>query len=51
MPQMSPLSWTCLYMYFCAIMILFMIMNYYMMIYKPNKNIFKKNKITLNWKW
>nr|ALO70979.1 ATP synthase F0 subunit 8 [Pselaphinae sp. 2 EF-2015] len=49
MPQMSPLNWIMLYMYFTSIFILFNMINYYLINYKKNK---KKIKIQYkNWKW
>nr|QNE86025.1 ATP synthase F0 subunit 8 [Beraea pullata] len=53
MPQMMPLNWIMLYMYFIVIFILFIIINYF--IHKPmismnlNLKTLKSNK--LNWMW
>nr|ASY98629.1 ATP synthase F0 subunit 8 [Iris polystictica] len=52
MPQMMPLNWFMLFMFFSTLLILFNIMNYYMTFNKPflkpiNKTSFK----SLNWKW
>nr|AMW67972.1 ATP synthase F0 subunit 8 [Balmes birmanus] len=52
MPQMSPLSWWLLFIYFIILLIMFNIMNYYIFMYNsPNKSLttFKKN--SLIWKW
>nr|QNG56226.1 ATP synthase F0 subunit 8 [Platisus bicolor] len=51
MPQMAPLNWLTLFIYFAIIFILYNIMNYFSFIY-PIKSvkIFKK-KIKINWKW
>nr|ALO71116.1 ATP synthase F0 subunit 8 [Pselaphinae sp. 10 EF-2015] len=51
MPQMSPLNWIFLYMFFSMIFIMFNIMNYYYLNYKPKyiNNLNKKN--SKNWKW
>nr|AKF78369.1 ATP synthase F0 subunit 8 [Nothochrysa sp. YTD-2015] len=52
MPQMSPLNWWFLFIYFLILLILFSIMNYYIMMYSSplsKKIIF--NKKSLNWKW
>nr|AXS64934.1 ATP synthase F0 subunit 8 [Conotrachelus sp. KM-2017] len=51
MPQMAPMSWLLLYMYFCTLFLIIIILNYYMFLYKPKKI---KNKIfqkKMNWKW
>nr|AMW68024.1 ATP synthase F0 subunit 8 [Drepanepteryx phalaenoides] len=52
MPQMSPLSWSILFIYFIFLLILFCIMNYYMIFYKTSHFFSKKFKsFSLNWKW
>nr|AVN67908.1 ATP synthase F0 subunit 8 [Lobopterella dimidiatipes] len=52
MPQMMPLSWLSLYMFFSITFMLFTFMNYYT--YIPNSSssevIAKKIK-SMNWKW
>nr|AST10236.1 ATP synthase F0 subunit 8 [Italochrysa insignis] len=52
MPQMSPLNWLLLFIYFIMILILISIINYYITIYNPT--LFLKNKFSqksLYWKW
>nr|YP_010991144.1 ATP synthase F0 subunit 8 [Chrysopa formosa]WOX61417.1 ATP synthase F0 subunit 8 [Chrysopa formosa] len=52
MPQMSPLNWWFLFIYFVTLLILFSIINYYIVFYSSpmsEKNIFHKK--SLNWKW
>nr|YP_008757559.1 ATP synthase F0 subunit 8 [Batocera lineolata]AEV21654.1 ATP synthase F0 subunit 8 [Batocera lineolata]ATN28875.1 ATP synthase F0 subunit 8 [Batocera lineolata] len=51
MPQMSPISWLTLFIFFLMIFFIFNIMNYY--IFNYNIKIQQKNKkLTLfNWKW
>nr|YP_010238968.1 ATP synthase F0 subunit 8 [Megalinus hunanensis]QTE20683.1 ATP synthase F0 subunit 8 [Megalinus hunanensis] len=51
MPQMAPLSWLTLFIYFTMIFLMFNSMNYFSYKYsiKSNLNI-KKNK-NFNWKW
>nr|AVE15553.1 ATP synthase F0 subunit 8 [Odontomantis sp. JZ-2017] len=52
MPQMMPLNWLMLFMFFSILMILFNVMNYYMSINKSYLISPIKSKIkTLNWKW
>nr|QWB85899.1 ATP synthase F0 subunit 8 [Aegosoma pallidum] len=51
MPQMAPLNWLTLLLYFTLIFIIFSSMNYFVFIY-PSKSVsFKKNKLMLYWKW
>nr|WRK67341.1 ATP synthase F0 subunit 8 [Halter nutans] len=53
MPQMSPLSWWTLMLFFVLMLIMICIMNYFIMINKPllkDNNISAKNP-TLTWKW
>nr|ASM41825.1 ATP synthase F0 subunit 8 [Olenecamptus subobliteratus] len=51
MPQMAPLSWLTLFIYFISIFFLFNIINFYMFNYtfKTTKKI--STKINYNWKW
>nr|AVN67594.1 ATP synthase F0 subunit 8 [Anallacta methanoides] len=53
MPQMMPLSWLTLYMFFSMTLLLFSFMNYYSYIpknYSINNNNNKK-MIQMHWKW
>nr|AVN67939.1 ATP synthase F0 subunit 8 [Parcoblatta uhleriana] len=52
MPQMMPLSWLSLYIFFCLMLMLFNFMNYYSHV--PTSETSKKKKINIkniNWKW
>nr|UFZ12933.1 ATP synthase F0 subunit 8 [Protohermes cangyuanensis] len=52
MPQMAPINWLMLFILFSMILILFNIMNYYIMIPnspKSNSHYFKLQ--SSNWKW
>nr|QGU84910.1 ATP synthase F0 subunit 8 [Gibbovalva kobusi] len=54
MPQMMPINWIILFLFFSIIFIMFIIMNYYN--YNMNNKILKNNnfqfnKNKLNWKW
>nr|WMV01989.1 ATP synthase subunit 8 [Plagiodera versicolora] len=51
MPQMMPLNWLTLMIYFLSIFLLFNIMNYYMFFYSFKVNKKMKKYINLNWKW
>nr|WGO58084.1 ATP synthase F0 subunit 8 [Rhabdoblatta orlovi] len=51
MPQMMPLSWLTLYLFFIMMLLIFSFINYYSFIPQPlslKKNTSSK---TLNWKW
>nr|YP_009694387.1 ATP synthase F0 subunit 8 [Pterostichus niger]ANJ70623.1 ATP synthase F0 subunit 8 [Pterostichus niger]QEI26047.1 ATP synthase F0 subunit 8 [Pterostichus niger] len=53
MPQMAPMNWLFLYMFFLLIFFFMNFINYYMFLIK-NTNLIKNNKFiskTLNWKW
>nr|QWZ46430.1 ATP synthase F0 subunit 8 [Stenomorpha obovata] len=52
MPQMAPLNWLTLMMFFIAVFITFNIMNYFsfMNIIEPKKSSTMK-KFKINWKW
>nr|AMW67842.1 ATP synthase F0 subunit 8 [Dilar sp. YW-2016] len=52
MPQMSPLNWWTLMIYFILLFMMFHSMNYFMYLYSPSFNM--KNKIMTNpanWLW
>uniref|UniRef100_A0AAU6QFH0 ATP synthase F0 subunit 8 n=1 Tax=Gatzara jubilaea TaxID=3114391 RepID=A0AAU6QFH0_9NEOP len=52
MPQMSPLSWWMLFLYFIMLMLTFSIMNYYIFFYQTQKSSLIQLKIkSMNWKW
>nr|YP_009532939.1 ATP synthase F0 subunit 8 [Euclimacia badia]AYG51274.1 ATP synthase F0 subunit 8 [Euclimacia badia] len=52
MPQMSPLSWWLLFIYFILILFMFNMMNYYIIMYNSPFSMTKKFFLkTLNWKW
>nr|AML26778.1 ATP synthase F0 subunit 8 [Scarabaeidae sp. BMNH 1274752] len=51
MPQMAPLNWLMLFIYFCMMFIIFNMMNYYLFTYKPNSYFYKKKINKINWKW
>nr|QWZ46365.1 ATP synthase F0 subunit 8 [Pelecyphorus foveolatus] len=52
MPQMAPLNWLTLMMFFITVFMMFNMMNYYSFNYsmKPKKSSTIK-KFTANWKW
>nr|AFQ62421.1 ATP synthase F0 subunit 8 [Meru phyllisae] len=52
MPQMAPMNWLILMMFFTSIFLIMNFLNYYLFLKTPNKNFFKnKNSNLLNWKW
>nr|YP_010596320.1 ATP synthase F0 subunit 8 [Sthenias yunnanus]WAJ61222.1 ATP synthase subunit 8 [Sthenias yunnanus] len=51
MPQMAPLSWLILFLFFIMIFMIFNIKNFYMFNYLPKSSISNKNIVTYNWKW
>nr|QTT60870.1 ATP synthase F0 subunit 8 [Potthastia sp. XL1561] len=54
MPQMAPISWLILFLFFSITLILFNILNYYCFSYKNVLSSENKNSLnlqSLNWKW
>nr|AND96503.1 ATP synthase F0 subunit 8 [Milichus apicalis] len=51
MPQMAPINWLMLLIYFSIIFMMFNVMNYYAFNYNIKSFTFKKKKMSLNWKW
>ncbi|YP_009271144.1 ATP synthase F0 subunit 8 (mitochondrion) [Sitophilus oryzae] len=51
MPQMAPMNWSLLFIYFIMIFMYSIILNYFSIIYiKPPQKIYNKMPL-LNWKW
>nr|AIW65052.1 ATP synthase F0 subunit 8 [Epeorus sp. MT-2014] len=52
MPQMAPLSWLLLFIVFSSTLILFSIMNYFMMVPSaPQSSSSQFQTQAFNWKW
>nr|AVN68216.1 ATP synthase F0 subunit 8 [Paranauphoeta circumdata] len=51
MPQMMPLAWLTLFIFFIMTLITFSFINYYLFIPIPNTLHKKINFKSLNWKW
>nr|ALO70639.1 ATP synthase F0 subunit 8 [Ischnosoma splendidum] len=51
MPQMAPMNWLSLFIYFSIIFMMFNTLNYFSFLYKPKTFTFKVNKTIFNWKW
>nr|QMS48769.1 ATP synthase F0 subunit 8 [Osmylus lucalatus] len=52
MPQMAPINWLTLFIYFTIVMFLFNVMNYFIISYTPpaSKTLFYSTN-SLTWKW
>nr|ARH54380.1 ATP synthase F0 subunit 8 [Gastrallus laevigatus] len=51
MPQMAPLSWTLLFIYFTIIFLTINPLNFFNFKYYPNKKLMTKQEFKINWKW
>nr|APX40554.1 ATP synthase F0 subunit 8 [Longitarsus cerinthes] len=51
MPQMMPLNWLTLMLFFIMIFYFFNNLNFYNFFYPPKMKKLTKTKISLNWKW
>nr|YP_010538749.1 ATP synthase F0 subunit 8 [Pristolycus diversecostatus]UYE92360.1 ATP synthase F0 subunit 8 [Pristolycus diversecostatus] len=51
MPQMAPLSWLNLFMFFIMVFMMFNMMNYFSLMYKNKSLNQQKTKKTFLWKW
>nr|YP_010277853.1 ATP synthase F0 subunit 8 [Turanoclytus namaganensis]UHY95168.1 ATP synthase F0 subunit 8 [Turanoclytus namaganensis] len=51
MPQMAPLNWLILFLFFTALFLIFNVMNFYSFLYLPKKKKSMKKTMQFNWKW
>nr|YP_009691890.1 ATP synthase F0 subunit 8 [Pterolophia sp. ZJY-2019]QEG58696.1 ATP synthase F0 subunit 8 [Pterolophia sp. ZJY-2019] len=51
MPQMAPLNWLTLFIFFIFLFMIFNIKNYYIIFYTPKVSLTKKKLLKFNWKW
>nr|YP_009725901.1 ATP synthase F0 subunit 8 [Dianemobius furumagiensis]QHQ73098.1 ATP synthase F0 subunit 8 [Dianemobius furumagiensis] len=53
MPQMSPMSWMTLMLFFILMFLVMIILNYFFInnLYLQNSPLMKKQKTWMNWKW
>nr|ARH54835.1 ATP synthase F0 subunit 8 [Tropiphorus elevatus] len=51
MPQMAPINWLTLYFMFTSILYIFIILNYYSIIYSSKSTKSTKKMSPLFWKW
>nr|QWB85758.1 ATP synthase F0 subunit 8 [Clytobius davidis] len=51
MPQMAPLNWLTLFLFFTFMFLTFNMMNFFSFSYQPKMSKEVKKSIKLNWKW
>nr|YP_009441646.1 ATP synthase F0 subunit 8 [Monotoma quadricollis]AOY39165.1 ATP synthase F0 subunit 8 [Monotoma quadricollis] len=51
MPQMMPLNWLTLMIFFISVFLIFNMINYFSFIYKIKKSKISKTNINFSWKW
>nr|AML25675.1 ATP synthase F0 subunit 8 [Histeridae sp. BMNH 1274739] len=51
MPQMAPMNWTLLMIYFLAIFISYNMVNYFIFKYPVKSSLKDKKETSINWKW
>nr|QWB85719.1 ATP synthase F0 subunit 8 [Stenodryas sp. N127] len=51
MPQMAPMNWLTLFIYFTMMLLLFNTVNFYSFLYKIKQLKKSKKQINFNWKW
>nr|QWB85860.1 ATP synthase F0 subunit 8 [Ulochaetes vacca] len=51
MPQMAPMNWMILFIYFVMIFFMVNIFNYFSFCYLKNKKLMIKDSNCYNWKW
>nr|AXS64884.1 ATP synthase F0 subunit 8 [Tenebrionoidea sp. 14 KM-2017] len=51
MPQMAPLNWLTLMIFFVMILVIFNSLNYFSFTYTPKMDITLKKQFTISWKW
>nr|AVN68279.1 ATP synthase F0 subunit 8 [Rhyparobia grandis] len=51
MPQMMPLSWFTLFIFFISMLLIFSFINYFSFIPYPSTSIKSLKSMSLNWKW
>nr|YP_010327170.1 ATP synthase F0 subunit 8 [Dryocoetes hectographus]UJG10831.1 ATP synthase F0 subunit 8 [Dryocoetes hectographus] len=51
MPQMAPISWITLYLFFSILFIVTIILNYFLFYYLPMYKTTKNKNLFLSWKW
>nr|YP_010545941.1 ATP synthase F0 subunit 8 [Triplax ainonia]UYG49576.1 ATP synthase F0 subunit 8 [Triplax ainonia] len=51
MPQMAPMNWLALFIYFIVIFMMVNSLVYFSFLYKPKQGKSHKNLLKINWKW
>nr|AXS66516.1 ATP synthase F0 subunit 8 [Coleoptera sp. 28 KM-2017] len=51
MPQMAPMNWLMLFIYFLCIFLMVNTLNYFNFTYLVKKTSLNKKKISYSWKW
>nr|YP_009441828.1 ATP synthase F0 subunit 8 [Xylosandrus germanus]AOY39581.1 ATP synthase F0 subunit 8 [Xylosandrus germanus] len=51
MPQMAPLAWISLFLYFSILFFITCILNFFMFMYHPKYKTTETIKISPSWKW
>nr|AML26116.1 ATP synthase F0 subunit 8 [Curculionidae sp. BMNH 1274272] len=51
MPQMAPLNWITLFIFFTILFLLMIILNFYLFLYPPKTFIKPFKTPTYSWKW
>nr|AML26297.1 ATP synthase F0 subunit 8 [Hydrophilidae sp. BMNH 1274334] len=51
MPQMAPINWLTLFIFFIMIFLMFNSMNYFSFLYSIKNKKFTIKKKLMNWKW
>nr|QWB85873.1 ATP synthase F0 subunit 8 [Purpuricenus lituratus] len=51
MPQMAPMNWLTLFIYFSAVFLMFNMMNYFSFLQPIKSSKKMKKKTSFNWKW
>nr|AML26406.1 ATP synthase F0 subunit 8 [Staphylinidae sp. BMNH 1274637] len=51
MPQMAPMNWLSLFIFFIVIFFMFNSLNYFCFLYQPKTFSLKKKHTQINWKW
>nr|YP_010254107.1 ATP synthase F0 subunit 8 [Scaphidium formosanum]QTZ18648.1 ATP synthase F0 subunit 8 [Scaphidium formosanum] len=51
MPQMMPLNWMTLFLFFTLVFLIFNSQNYFLFYYSPTSKTSTKSSNSINWKW
>nr|AXS65663.1 ATP synthase F0 subunit 8 [Cucujoidea sp. 41 KM-2017] len=51
MPQMAPMNWVILFVYFIMVFMMVNVMVYFSFLYQPKQAQQNKSPLKINWKW